>query len=121
MGTIGWRRSRITEAEIASSPTAQRAMAHKWAWGGVPGFEFGAGGHLTTPWGVGAWGLVTASQAAEGSVASAKLQQVLACGDCLFADFANANHNLRFTWEPTPTFTSVRVGDLESVQGVTQQ
>jgi hypothetical protein len=44
--------------------------------------------------------------------------QVAACTNCLFADFANANHNVRFNWAAAPpTFDSVRVGDLENVKG----
>lgn len=40
------------------------------------------------------------------------------CVGCLFADFANANHNLRFDWSATPpTFTAVRVGDMATVVG----
>ena len=44
--------------------------------------------------------------------------QVKRCADCLFADFANANHNIRFDLGAAPpTFKSVRVGDFEVVRG----
>ena len=44
--------------------------------------------------------------------------QMKRCADCLFADFANANHNIRFDLGAAPpTFKSVRVGDFEVVRG----
>ena len=43
---------------------------------------------------------------------------ILRCNGCLFADFANANHNLRFNLDADPpTFVAVRVGDLAKVDG----
>ena len=43
---------------------------------------------------------------------------ILRCNGCLFADFANANHNLLFDFGATPaTFRAVRVGDLAEVKG----
>ena len=40
------------------------------------------------------------------------------CNDCLFADFANANHNLRFDFgSDPPKFSAVRVGDMATVVG----
>ena len=132
MGTIGWRREAVTGADMAgesaSARVARRVVDTRWAWGGVDGFVFGAGGKLVTPWGKGKWGLVArAGGGADGSGADdigdggeAGLgAQVARCADCLFADFANANHNLRFSLEgDTPhTFRSVRVGDYAVVHG----
>ena len=116
MGTVGWRRSKPTAEELAASPLARRVEGSRWSWSGVAGFEFARGGELVTPWGKGVWGLV--SKAAGGADDPSKDAQVKACADCLFADFANANHNVRFSWDTDPpTFRSVRVGDLEEVAG----
>ena len=69
-------------------------------------------GHLTTPWDPkGSWGVIkSAADGAEDGISR--------CTGCLFADFANANHNLRFDLnaEP-PTFTAVRIGDMAKVDG----
>lgn len=117
MGTIGWRRNKPSTAEVAASPLASRVSGTRWTWGGVDGFEFRPGGELVTPWGNGVWGIVAKSDSAN-TPSDARAAQISACTDCLFADFANANHNLRFSWDQTPpTFKSVRVGDLETVMG----
>jgi len=116
MGTVGWRRNKPTADELAASPLARRVEGSRWSWSGVAGFEFARGGELVTPWGKGVWGLV--SKAAGGADDPSKDAQVKACADCLFADFANANHNVRFSWDADPpTFRSVRVGDLQEVAG----
>eukprot|EP00965_Chrysotila_dentata_P177453 5861121-Pleurochrysis_carterae.AAC.2 len=65
----------------------RRAAQGKWSWGGVPGLLFGAGGELTTPWGAGAWGLVTAAAATEEEQDEDGINR---CTDCIFADFACA-------------------------------
>ena len=69
-------------------------------------------GTLTTPWDAkGSWGLIrSASEGEEDGIAK--------CTNCLFADFANANHNLRFDLDADPpTFVAIRVGDLARVDG----
>jgi len=47
---------------------------------------------------------------------------ILRCQGCIFADFANANHNLLLSLDPTTgkpsAFRAVRVGDLAEVKGV---
>lgn len=77
------------------------------------------------------WGIVAPADAPEGAQHNGtqggkpdgqetgwRVAQVAACTNCLFADFANANHNVRFNWAAAPpTFDSVRVGDLENVKG----
>lgn len=46
------------------------------------------------------------------------MQGVTQCTGCLFADFANANHNLRFDFDVKPhTFMAIRVGDMAEVKG----
>jgi len=116
MGTIGWRRNKISAAQLAASSVARRAQQATWSWAGNDGFEFTAGGELKTPWGVGTWGLVSSSPtAATDGLAEDGVKK---CTDCLFADFANANHNLRFDFSSSPpTFKSTRVGDLAVVIG----
>ena len=85
----------------------------KWSWGGDErGITFHADGKLTTPWDPkGSWGLIeSAKDGEEDGIAK--------CTRCLFADFANANHNLRFNLEAQPpTFVAIRVGDLARVDG----
>ena len=127
MGTIGWRRNKPSPAEVEASAVARAVSGTKWKWGGVPGFEFKPGGVLVTPWGTGTWGIVAAAGGGAGAAAAAPPaggaevapeDQVKRCADCLFADFANANHNIRFDLGAAPpTFKSVRVGDFEVVRG----
>ena len=127
MGTIGWRRNKPSPAEVEASAVARAVSGTKWKWGGVPGFEFKPGGVLVTPWGTGTWGIVAAAGGGAGGAAAAPPaggaevapeDQVKRCADCLFADFANANHNIRFDLGAAPpTFKSVRVGDFEVVRG----
>ena len=76
------------------------------------GISFNADGTLVTPWDPkGSWGLIKSASTGEDD-------GIMRCVDCLFADFANANHNLRFDWSATPpTFTAVRVGDMATVVG----
>ena len=115
MGTIGWRRNKAPNAELERDDVARRALRTRWAWAGNAGFEFRDGGELSTPWGGGVWGVVASVDA---KPPSNPADYVASCGGCLFADFANANHNLHFRWDaPTPTFTAVRVGDLAVVEG----
>merc|ERR1711908_201822 len=91
----------------ASSDDAKRIVGSQWAWAGIDGFEFGPHGKLRTPWGDGVWGLVVSDSLAP-PVADA--EYVSGCAGCLFADFANAAHNLRFDFgvEP-PSFKAIRV------------
>ena len=104
---------KATASERRSSTEATAVSDTKWAWGGDDrGITFHADGTLTTPWDPkGSWGLIkSATEGEEDGIAK--------CTNCLFADFANANHNLRFdlTADP-PTFIAIRVGDLASVDG----
>ena len=120
MGTIGWRRNKISSAELEASTTAQQAQAKQWTWAGNAGFAFKPGGKLVTPWGEGVWGVVR--DAATGSPPTpfdARDEEViLRCNGCLFADFANANHNLLFDLSATPpAFRAIRVGDMQEVKG----
>jgi len=126
MGTVGWRREKVTSAEMGVSTAAQKVAGSRWGWGGDENrLEFRAGGTLGTPWGEGKWGVIssTSTRQAERTPkhsdgAAQSEDGVKQCTGCLFADFANANHNLRFdfTAEP-PTFVAVRVGDLARVDG----
>ena len=113
MGTIGWRRVKPTEEEVRSSVEASAVAGTRWAWGeDTRGIAFHADGRLVTPWDPkGSWGLIrSASEGADDGIAR--------CVRCLFADFANANHNLRFNLDATPpTFVAIRVGDLARVEG----
>ena len=113
MGTIGWRRVKATKAEKRSSREAAAVVGTHWTWGqDERGITFHADGRLSTPWDPkGSWGLIkSATEGEEDGIAK--------CTNCLFADFANANHNLRFQLDvDPPTFTAVRVGDLASVNG----
>ena len=115
MGTVGWRRLPLSAEELASSDDAKRIVGSQWAWACIDGFEFGPHGKLRTPWGDGVWGLVV-SDSLTPPVADA--EYVSGCAGCLFADFANAAHNLRFDFgvEP-PSFKAIRVGDLQKVIG----
>lgn len=115
MGTLGWRRTPISAAQLASSADAKQIVGSQWAWAGVDGLEFAPGGKLKTPWGEGMWGIVPS----EGGTPPVEDNDfVLKCNGCLFADFANANHNLRFDLAADPpSFTAVRVGDLAKVTG----
>jgi len=126
MGTVGWRREKVTSAEMGVSTAAQKVAGSRWGWGGDENrLEFQAGGTLVTPWGEGKWGVISSASTRQAgrtpkhSDGSAQSEDgVKQCTGCLFADFANANHNLRFdfTAEP-PTFVAVRVGDLARVDG----
>mmetsp|Transcript_37883 Transcript_37883/g.62654 ORF Transcript_37883/g.62654 Transcript_37883/m.62654 type:complete len:120 (+) Transcript_37883:64-423(+) len=119
MGTIGWRRTKISSAELAGSQTAQQVMQTRWAWGGVPGFVFNKDGSLVTPWGSGTWGFVAT---ANGEDDGREEDGITRCVGCFFADFANANHNLKFDFtKDPPVFKSVRVGDMETVLGSVAQ
>ncbi|KAL1519432.1 hypothetical protein AB1Y20_022955 [Prymnesium parvum] len=115
MGTYGWRRQPATAATIARSGTATRVVGTRWTWAGNEGFDFLPEGQLKTPWGVGTWGIVTSKQSANDGRTE---DGIFKCTDCLFADFANANHNLRFNFDVSPyRFTSHRVGDMAEVNG----
>jgi len=116
MGTYGWRRQKASDAAYGdASSSAGKAVGTRWTWAGNAGFEFRPQGLLRTPWGDGTWGLV-ASKASGGD--DVPEDGVIKCTDCLFADFANANHNLRFDFDASPpTFKSVRVGDMLEVKG----
>lgn len=126
MGTVGWRREKVTSAEMGVSTAAQKVAGSRWGWGGDENrLEFQAGGTLVTPWGEGKWGVISSASTRQAgrtpkhSDGSAQSEDgVKQCTGCLFADFANANHNLRFdfTAQP-PTFVAVRVGDLARVDG----
>jgi len=112
----GWRRQKASDAAYGdASSSAGKAVGTRWTWAGNAGFEFRPQGLLRTPWGDGTWGLV-ASKASGGD--DVPEDGVIKCTDCLFADFANANHNLRFDFDASPpTFKSVRVGDMLEVKG----
>ena len=113
MGTIGWRRTKITPAQTSDSPLASRVAGTRWTWGDdVRGIAFGADGTLTTPWDPkGSWGVIKSASEGEDD-------GIMRCNDCLFADFANANHNLRFDFgSDPPKFSAVRVGDMATVVG----
>ena len=109
LGTIGWRR--VAGDGIAQSALAKKVAGTRWTWAGIPGFEFGADGHLVTPWGKGVWGaLPTGIDYKDGGHCKAS---------CLFADFSSALHNVRFDLDATPwTFLTYRLGDGANVQGV---
>jgi hypothetical protein len=81
------------------------AAGVEWAWAGVKGMRFKADGVLVSPWGEGKWGA---------------REDDFNCPEphdrCLYADFANSNHNLYFP-PGDQTFVSKRVGDGEVVQG----
>ena len=113
MGTLGWRRVKPTQQEVDASPLARAVAGTRWTWGGDErGITFHPSGELTTPWDPkGTWGIIkAASEGAEDGIAK--------CTNCLFADFANANHNLKFVMDgETPSFTAIRVGDLARVDG----
>jgi len=106
LGTIGWRRECITPEQLAASPIAQMVATSgvEWAWAGVKGMRFKPDGVLVTPWGEGKWGA---------------REDDFNCPEphdrCLYADFANSNHNLYFPLGDQG-FTSKRVGDGEVVQ-----
>lgn len=120
MGTVGWRREKITAAETSRSPLATRVLNSRWKWSGIDGLEFALNGVLKTPWGDGSWGVVTSSSSGGGSNAAGHgaADFVERCTDCLFMDFGNANHNVMFNWDASPpTFKAVRIGDLVSVSG----
>ena len=125
MGTLGWRRNKISAAELAASATARAAQGvSSWSWAGTAGLVFKAGGVLQTPWGKGTWGVVRDADDKAGATAFGATAEeiILRCNGCVFADFANANHNLVLDLDPTTgkpsSFRAVRVGDLAEVKGV---
>ena len=100
-----------------------RRLGDEVEWGGVPDW-FKPGGVLVTPWGTGTWGIVAAAGGGAGAAAPpaggaevAPEDRVKRCADCLIADFANANHNIRFELGAAPPPSGVRVGDFEVVRG----
>jgi len=111
MGTIGWRRVKPTTHEREASEEARYVSGTRWMWGGDErGITFHLDGRLTTPWdNKGTWGLIK-------SAADGEEDGIAKCTRCLFADFANANHNLRFDLQ-AGTFVAIRVGDLARVDG----
>jgi hypothetical protein len=113
MGTIGWRRVKATAKQRGSHAAARAVAGTRWTWGqDERGITFHADGRLTTPWDPkGTWGIIkSADEGPEDGISR--------CTGCLFADFANANHNLRFDLErDPPTFAAVRVGDFAKVDG----
>jgi len=125
MGTLGWRRNRISSAELEASATARGAQGVlSWSWAGTAGFVFKPGGQLQTPWGQGTWGVVRDANDKAGPTAygAAAEEIILRCNGCIFADFANANHNLVVGLDATTgkasSFRAIRVGDLAEVKGV---
>ena len=71
MGTLGWRRNKISAAELAASATARAAQGvPSWSWAGTAGLVFKAGGELQTPWGKGTWGVVRDADDKAGATAS---------------------------------------------------
>ena len=113
MGTIGWRRTKISPAEKEESTLAAAVSGTHWTWGDdVRGITFHGNGKLTTPWDPkGSWGVIKSASEGEDD-------GIMRCSRCLFADFANANHNLRFDLDAEPpTFKAVRVGDMATVAG----
>ena len=121
MGTIGWRREKVSAGEKAASDAAARVAGTRWRWGeDERGLAFGSDGTLVTPWGKGTWGVLGGRQAAGagGGGGGGDEDGIKKCTGCLFADFANANHNLRFDFGPEPpVFTALRVGDMARVDG----
>ena len=125
MGTLGWRRNKISAAELAASAAARAAQGvPSWSWAGTAGLAFKAGGELQTPWGKGTWGVVRDSDDKAGSTAFGATAEeiILRCNGCVLADFANANHNLVLDLDATTgkpsSFRAVRVGGLAEVKGV---
>ena len=121
LGTIGWRR--VAGDGIDGSRLAQRVLQTKWKWANIAGLQFQPAGALKTPWGVGAWGVFKqpAGVAAHAAVAAAEDVEdgIMRCSECLFADFGNAQHNLRFYFNETPPrFLSHRIGDGFNVEGL---
>ena len=108
LGTVGWRRNQGDGIE--QSDLAKRVEGSAWSWAGIEGLRFNAQGELKTPWGVGIWGVLAASDPkSDGGHCAA---------GCLFADFSGALHNLAFHLDSQPpTFVAVRVGDGERVHG----
>ena len=120
MGTIGWRRNKISAAELEGSAAARGAQGKQWSWAGVAGFVLQPGGELQTPWGKGVWGVVrdAVPNAPPTPYGASAEDLILRCNGCLFADFANANHNLLVDLAATPpSFRAIRVGDLAEVKG----
>ena len=110
-------------ASLMTSVMAPDCLPHQvhgteWTWGGTKGFKFSPGGALRTPWGNGHWGVADIKGDPADAGKDGIEDGIHRCVDCLFADFANANHNLKFDFDASPpTFTSVRVGDMETVKG----
>ena len=112
MGTVGWRREAISEAEIQKSKLASAVVGTRWTWARIPGLAFNERGVLKTPWGVGKWG-----------VALKQPKGMPQCGppaECLWADFGGAAHHVAFS-PGLDAFTSIRVGDGEAVQGAREE
>merc|ERR1719240_722630 len=106
MGTVGWRRESISDAEIRQSKLATAVVGTKWSWASIKHMEFQPAGVLKTPWGNGKWGL---------AIRPKGLPQCAPPNECLFADFSGAAPHVRF--EMPTKFFSVRVGDGEQVNG----
>eukprot|EP00241_Pyramimonas_parkeae_P000849 CAMPEP_0114234288 /NCGR_PEP_ID=MMETSP0058-20121206/5632_1 /TAXON_ID=36894 /ORGANISM="Pyramimonas parkeae, CCMP726" /LENGTH=558 /DNA_ID=CAMNT_0001345963 /DNA_START=47 /DNA_END=1723 /DNA_ORIENTATION=- len=106
LGTVGWRREKITDDEYNASPIAKEiSNGKRWSWAGSKHMEFKPRGELVTPWGGGTWGV---------------RHDDFNCPDnlkdrCVYADFANSNHNLVF--QDAFSFVSKRLGDGEIVKG----
>jgi len=106
MGTVGWRRESITSSEIRKSPLASKVLGTEWLWAGIKSLSFNDDGKLKTPWGEGKWGL---------AIKPKGMSMCQPPNECLFADFSGAAHHVSF--ELPSTFTSMRVGDGEVVNG----
>ena len=89
MGTVGWRRQRVSAADLTSSAVARAVAGTYWTWGeDSRGIEFRRDGALVTPWDPkGTWGLISGgSEAVAGS--GGEEDGIKRCTGCLFADFA---------------------------------
>lgn len=106
MGTVGWRRESITPSEIAKSKLATAVLGTRWLWAGIRSLDFLEAGVLKTPWGSGKWGLAPRPKG---------MPACLPPNECLFVDFSGAAHHVSF--ELPERFTSIRVGDGETVKG----
>ena len=98
MGTIGWRRNKITAQELEAHPWAEQLVGSRWRWAGDHTIELRRDGSLDTPWGRGSWSVVGS---AEGEWT-------------LGLDFSANLHNVRL--DPGfQTAVSHRVGDNQQV------
>eukprot|EP01065_Artemidia_motanka_P001216 TRINITY_DN10561_c0_g1_i2.p1 TRINITY_DN10561_c0_g1~~TRINITY_DN10561_c0_g1_i2.p1 ORF type:complete len:551 (+),score=188.13 TRINITY_DN10561_c0_g1_i2:56-1708(+) len=102
MGTHGWRRNKLTPADLERSRLARALVGTQWMWTSHDKVSFAATGEFVTPWSNGTWGVVNSPAC---PVAS-----------CVFGDFAGALHNFRFTLSAAgdpvlDTFESRRIGD----------